>query len=156
MVFLATVIVVLICNAHLLAQPIPPTSVTWQSDLSFGNFSPAATGGTVTVSTTGARTSSGVILLGGTVSNAQFTARSTGRSRLMTISFLTPSVSLSRTGGGGSMTLNLGPIAPASYTHPGGRHNQTIRIGGTLNVGTIHSNPPGNYTGTFTIIVNNM
>lgn len=123
-------------------------------DLRFGEFYPSAAGGNIIISATGNINTSGVVFLGGAVSAAQFSVRTTGKSRLITITINNPVVQLTRLGGGGQMTLNVGPVSPNSYTHPGGNNNQIVSVGGSLVVGSITSNPPGNYSGTFTITVN--
>lgn len=148
---LITVLIVLTFNIRVSGQ------ITLLSNLSFGNFTPAASSGTVTITNTGNghRIASGVTLMGGTFSNARFSVGTTTGRRRITITVQHPTTVLTRAGGGGSMTLNLGTINPGSYWHNPPTTTRTVRIGGTLNVGTVTSNPPGNYTGSFTIIVNN-
>lgn len=129
--------------------------ITKVTDIRFGEFYPSTSSGFIEITALGGLSSSGVVHLGGVISAAQFEVRTTGKNRLITISIMNPVVQLNRTGGGGQMTLTLGSISPPSYTHPGGNSTQTVRVGGRLAVGSILSNPPGNYNGEFTITVNN-
>ncbi len=131
-----------------------PINILVLDDLRFGEFYPSAGGGNITISATGNIRTSGVVHLGGAVSAARFSVRTTGKNRLITVTILNPVVTLNRAGGGGQMTLNVGTVSPDSYMHPKGNHTQIVSVGGSLAVGSITSNPPGNYSGTFTITVN--
>lgn len=138
------------------AQELPPrpvsVTVTGQT-LSFGAFTHGVAGGTVIISSAGARSATGdVILL-----NLGF-SYSTALYELVAnpgtvISILNgPDVSLPGSNGG-SLTLKIGasdPVSPfvintvpPAYT--------LLNIGGTLTVGNTVSNPPGSYSGTFNI-----
>ena len=123
--------------------------------LNFGAFYPSSSGGFINIDASGVMSTSGVVHLGGSISAAQFSARSTGKNREITITIMNPVVQLNRVGGGGQMTLTIGPVSPSRYTHPQGNFNQIVRVGGRLSVGNITSNPPGNYNGEFTITFNN-
>ncbi len=122
--------------------------------LDFGGIIPAA-GGTVTVNAqTGNRTSTGVVLAGGTVSHARFVATGTPN-RVVSLS-LNPSPIVIVNGansmsvnqlrvsinGGGPQPLgpnaNLGPLGVINYA-----------IGGRLTVASNQAD--GLYTGTFTL-----
>jgi len=142
--------------SEVMAQEPPPrpVSVTLTAQtLSFGAFTHGASGGSVTVSSTGVRSSTGdVILL-----SLGF-SYSTGLYELVAnpgtvISILNgPDVSLPGSNGG-SMTLHIGATDPVSpfvintvppaYT--------LLNIGGTLTVGNTLANPPGSYSGSFNI-----
>jgi hypothetical protein len=124
-------------------------------DLSFGEFYPSTSSGLIEITTSGGLISSGVVHLGGSISSAQFTIRTTGKQRPISFTFVNPVVQLDRVGGGGQMTLAIGPVSPPSYTHPGGNFSQNVRVGGRLTVGSITTNPPGDYIGEFSITINN-
>lgn len=135
---------------------IQPITITKATDLSFGEFAPGA-GGTVTVSTSGARTSSGAILstIGSSPSAAKFdVAGETDATYSITIS---PAAELSD---GATNTMALATFSDltagnatsgnvASGTLTGGA--QSIYVGGTLTVGA--SQVAGTYTGNITVTV---
>lgn len=137
---------------------IQPIAITKAADLSFGKFAPGA-GGTVTVSTSGARTASGVILssIGSSPTAARFNVTGdAGATYSISISApanisdgaTTPTTmalsTFSDLTGGGATTGNV-----ASGTLTGGA--QTIYIGGTLTVGATQK--AAAYTGNITVTV---
>lgn len=135
---------------------IQPIAITKAADLSFGEFAPGA-GGTVTVSTSGARTGSGVILstIGSSPTAAKFdvageadatysitiapdTSLSDGATNTMALA------TFSDLTGGNATTGNV-----ASGTLTGGA--ESIYVGGTLTVGA--SQVAGTYTGNIVVTV---
>lgn len=130
--------------------------IALDNGMSFGEFYPTSSNGYINIDASGTMSTSGVVHLGGSISSAQFSVRSTGKNRLITVTIMNPEVQLNREGGGGQMTLTVGPISPDRYTHPGGNYTQSVKVGGRLSVGNISANPPGNYNGEFTITVNNL
>jgi hypothetical protein len=141
-----------------LAQQMPPRPVIVTANpsqpLAFGAFALSLTGGTVTVHTDGSRSSTGNIFLigmGYLYSSAMFYIRTDPGT---VISLLNPAPSILTGSGGGSMTLTIDstdPITPFVTTVPI-TELTTVLVGGTLTVGSLASNPPGSYTGTFNII----
>lgn len=128
---------------------ISPITITKSADLAFGKFA-AGTGGTVTVSTSGARTvSGGVVQMTSTTTAAKFdVAGETGAT--YTISLSGPAVLTS-----GSDTMAFTAVSDltganatsgtvASGTLTAGA--QSIYVGGVLTVGA--SQAPGTYTGS--------
>lgn len=146
-------------NATANATVVRPNTLIKTDDLDFGTLVSGPTGGTVTVNpVTNARTTGGgVTPVGGGAHRAEFVG--TGGRLLIFVSGST-SVTLARAGGGApSMTASLvraattsgGGIALLGATLlPSGV--QTYYIGGTLNVPA--NQPPGDYSGTFTLTVN--
>lgn len=138
-------------------RPPRPITVNKTVDLSFGAFYQGAAGGSVSVSSSGVRTSSGdVVLLGMGFTVAAAVFRISGNPGTMVTLLLGPDVLLNGSGGG-SMTLHLdsntNPVSPFVLT--GGVPSVVdLSVGGTLTVGAPASNPPGSYSGTFTIIFN--
>ncbi|MDP3013597.1 MAG: DUF4402 domain-containing protein, partial [Candidatus Subteraquimicrobiales bacterium] len=134
--------------------PFPPPReirVFTAQGLSFGTFFPSTSSGTVSVSHSGSRTGNGVILAGGFWNQAIFVVELLP-GRLVSISIGTDVV-LTRTGGGGSMNLSIGPTDKGNSFVTSGGHpfRNLVNVGGTLTVGTITVNPPGEYTGTFSV-----
>ena len=119
--------------------------------LAFGSFV-SGSGGTVTVSTNGGRSASGGVLLipSSTSSAAQFTV--TGDADATYTIQLPGNDFVTLTGPGGDMVINDFTSSPSGATgqlSAGG--SQTLLIGGTLNIA--NGQLPGNYSGSFTVIV---
>jgi Domain of unknown function (DUF4402) len=143
-------------SARVNAQEMPPRPpvMTLVRNLSFGAFYTGTTGGTVSVSPTGLRTSTGTVLLLGLgipFASAQFNINTNPG---YVISILNGS-DVPLTWSGYSMNLHIGTSNPASpfvnsnpYTVP-----VQLTIGATLTVGPPASNPPGSYSGTFEITI---
>jgi len=145
-------------SPHASAQEHPPkpvSLVTFQN-ISFGGFAQGSFGGTVTVSSSGIRSSTGDIILlnlGFTYGPAVFEADA-NPGTIISLS-LGPDVELTGSNGG-SLMLHLEDPSPGfsfvtSVTPP---TTTQISVGGTLTVGSSAANPPGAYNGSFFIIVN--
>lgn len=141
------------------AQVLPPrpviVTVNHAQPLSFGAFSPGLTGGTVTVHPDGSRSSAGDIILFGmgyVYTPAMFYVRANPGTVISLLG--NPPVTLTGSGGG-TLSLQIGatlPVMPFVTSVPW-QQQTTLLVGGTLTVGDIIANPPGNYTGTFSITV---
>jgi len=139
------------------AQPNPPRPIILTADnsfpLAFGALTPGIGGGTVTISPAGTRTSTGDVVLlnlGYSYSSAVFYIRA-NPGTLISLMITSP-VTLVR-GGGGTLTLNVGgtlPVSPFVTTVPW-QQRTTLLVGGTLTIGPVGMNPPGQYTGTFSV-----
>jgi hypothetical protein len=120
--------------------------------LAFGSFV-AGTGGTVTVSPSGARSrSGGVALLSSPASAASFTFSDTdpAKANSACIISLPPDGSVALTGDSGSMPLTGFTSNPSNTAVMSGGTLQ-FSVGATLNVGA--HQPSGNYSGTVPITV---
>lgn len=139
------------------AQEPPPRPVIITANLSqplaFGAFSPGAAGGTITVAPNGNRSATGDIVLlslGYVYTPAMFYVRANLGTVLSVL--VSPPVTLTGSGGG-TLTLQVAgslPSSPFVTTLPWPQQT-TVLVGGTLTIGNIASNPPGNYTGNFSI-----
>jgi len=130
--------------------------------LYFGAFTHGSSGGTLTISPFGIRSSSGSVIelsLGYSFSPAIFQVEGV-KGTVISITD-NSSTAFTLTGSnGGTLTLHLG--SPQTNTTCGTPFILTaesplrmeIRIGGTLTVGNAAANPPGNYSGTFTVTFN--
>jgi hypothetical protein len=142
-------------SIELSAQEPPPhpLEVTVDQSLGFGAFSLGLAGGTLIIDPAGSRSSTGDIILlnlgpGFTVAVYRLIADPG-----TVVSILNGSDVILNGSTGGSMTLHIGASSPASpfvmtsippaYT--------LMNVGGTLTVGNLVANPPGNYSGTFDI-----
>ncbi len=155
--FTALILIMGILFPQLLSAQEPPprpivVTVTAQS-LAFGAFTPSSSTGSVTVDPGGSRSSGGdVVLLGmGYSYSAALMTIEANPGTLITI-LNGPDVVLPGSNGG-SLTLKVGSCSPASpfVTTAVPPATTPFYVGGTLTVGTIGANPPGNYSGVFQI-----
>jgi len=136
-------------------MPFPPPNqmqVFTVQHLNFGSFFNGTGGGQVILSPEGFRTSTGSVLLAaGTFHQAIFDLRLIP-GRWVQIQ-LGPATTLEHQGGGGSMSLTIGPTDRGTGFVTTGGHpfRNPVKVGGTLTVGNSAANPPGNYSGTFYI-----
>lgn len=144
--------------SKLAAQEPPPRPVRITPTaqiLSFGAFYNGAGGGSVTVDPSGARSSTGDVVLlglGYSYSSAMFEVHA---QRGTVISILKgPDVLLSGIPAG-SMSLHIGDTNPNSPFVSNVIYNIAIPlyVGGTLTVGPPAANPPGSYSGSFYITI---
>ena len=154
---IATVMLLFLSSVTLYAQEKPPRPVkifvSPSQGLIFGAFSQTGSGGTVILSPTGSRSSTGNIILlnlGFTFSPAILEVD--GEPGTLVTIVNGPDATLTGSGGG-SITLHLGGANPASpFVATATSPSRTqIRVGGTLTVGSALASPPGNYNGTFNI-----
>ncbi len=135
--------------------PFPPPrelKVYSIQGLNFGNFYTGVTGGTITISPSGMRTSSGnVILAGGYAQQAIYEVELLPGRQIHII--LGQQATLTRIGGSGQLTMTIGPSdkgtgfitsAPHPFLTP-------VQIGAILHVGSIQANPSGQYQGVFSV-----
>ena len=140
------------------ATVVTPIAITKSSDLNFGNLSvQAATGGTVVVPASGARTStSGVTLpaAAGTVSAAAFDV--TGTAAYTYAITLPASVTLNHSAGAGTGTMSAASFVtnqPLNIGTLNGTGTQSFAVGATLTVAA--GQAAGTYTsGNFNVTVN--
>lgn len=137
-------------------HPPKPVTLTTSQNMSFGAFAVGTFGGTVSVSSSGVRTSTGDIILvnlGTIYAPAHFEADVNPGTIVSLV--LGPDVTLTGSNGG-SMLLHLQDPTPGysfvTWANPPA--TTQISIGGTLTVGSTAANPPGAYSGSFLIIVN--
>lgn len=134
--------------------PDPASIVVYTvQNMQFGAFTQGAVGGTLILSNAGSRSVTGDLIplnLGYSFFQAIFEVEGIVGTSVSIING--PDATLTGSNGG-SMSLTLGSASVSSpftiTVPPPGRRE--INIGGTLNVGSPASNPPGTYTGTFYI-----
>lgn len=139
------------------AQENPPIPISVEVSavqfLNFGTFTTSNTGGTISVNNLGQRTSTGDVVLlnyGATASYASYDVTASPG----TILTITHPNNIPLSGSNtGTIYLNIDSYYPnktflATATPP---MTNAISIGGTLTIGDLLSNPPGNYSGTVTI-----
>ena len=131
-------------------QPPKPIKVTVSilQNLNFGKFCYSNTSGKVIIDSDGFRTPSGDIIL---ISSPTFAALYNLEALPGTLITILNGPDAILTGSsGGTLSLKIGnsnPISPFIVTGA----NTIVTIGGTLTVGVVGANPPGYYSGTFTV-----
>lgn len=130
-------------------------STTVIENINFGTFYPGLSGGAIYIpsSSSFSRQATGSVVLINDASNAPsvLTLRLTiskGNSSVA-YGFTTPTTIVLNGSKGGSMTMTLNSL-PTNFSVQK-NSPQTFYIGGTLNVGTLSSNPSGSYSGSFTV-----
>ncbi|WP_157986388.1 DUF4402 domain-containing protein [Chitinophaga alhagiae] len=129
------------------------TAVSTAQQLSFGAFSQGNSGGTVTVNASGTRSSTGDVILvnmGVSYFPAIFEVEAAQGTIINIVNG--PDVPLNGSNGG-SMQLHIGnadqTLPFVTTATPPAR--TSVKIGATLTVGARAANPPGNYSGTFSV-----
>lgn len=154
---IGSVLALLLCTLNIYAQEKPPRPiiiyVNPAQGLSFGAFAQSGSGGTVIISSNGSRSVTGSVIqvnLGFSYSAAIFQVDAEPGT-LITISN-GPDITLSGSNGG-SMSMHIGSSSLGSpFVATAVSPSRTnLTIGGTLTVGTSPANPPGNYSGTFSV-----
>ncbi len=142
---------------------VTPLSFIKDEDLDFGTMIRGTTAGTVVVPPTGARTvTGGVTLAPGTFGPSRFAGYG-APGQTVQISVASNSITINRVGGGGSMTVDTFMIgssptwsaittAPTNFTIGSSNGIFNFAMGATLRVGA--NQAPGDYNGTFTVILN--
>lgn len=136
-------------------QPPKPISVSvyLNQGLNFGGFTSGVSGGSVIVYPDGSRSAAGNVVLynlGFLVSPVIFEVEANAGT---IISLLNGPTAILSGSNGGSMTLTLNGSNPASpfITTVYPPSLTQVRVGGTLTVGNPVANPPGEYSGSFSI-----
>lgn len=143
-------------TAQATANVLTPIAINKTADLVFGKFI-ASGAGSVTISTSGARTSTGVTEVAG-ITPAAATFDITGQAST-TYSISTAGTSANLTSGSDTMALALvsdltgggatsGTVASGTLSGGGA---QTVYVGGVLTVGA--AQPAGSYSGTISMAV---
>jgi hypothetical protein len=139
------------------AQVLPPRPIIVIANpaqpLAFGAFSPGLNGGMLTVHPDGSRSSTGDVVrfgMGFIYSPAMFYIRANPGTVISML--VNPPATLAGPGGA-TMSMQVGATLPAMpfVTSVPWQQQTTLLVGGTLTIGDIVANPPGNYTGTFAI-----
>lgn len=120
-------------------------NITPTGNMTFGRFA-AGSGGSISVSSAGARARTGgvVLLSSPSASAASFAIAGTSDNRVYILS-MPPDGSVTMTSGGNRMAVNQFVSSVAAGPLPSG--NQTVTVGATLQVAP--NQRPGNYSGTF-------
>ncbi len=150
-------LMLVICGYTADAQQKPPAPITVYFNpaegLRFGAFFQSPSGGTITINPNGTRVTTGGVIeadLGYVFAPANFTITSEPGTLISIVNG--PDVVLTGSNGG-SMTLHIGSSSPSSpfITTVSPPLQTSVKVGGTLTVGTPVANPSGYYTGSFLV-----
>lgn len=133
----------------------PVTRVDVITEINFGTFYPGEVGGTIIIDPRGFRTATGssVLLPMGDIPNP-ITMEIVARPATM-IQVILPREIILYGAQGGQITFIPGPLefGDVFVTPPDADRGFTVNMGGTLEVGTINENPPGDYFGAFSFTI---
>lgn len=125
-------------------------------DMNFGTLAAGGSGGTITIDNDGIVTSTtGTVLYFGSGRTPAIFEIDVPHGAAITVWPYDGNITLNRSGGGGTLTLNLNPIPSTGtdfVTTAVQPARTEVKIGGTLTVGNNATSPPGNYSGTFDVI----
>jgi hypothetical protein len=140
-------------TGHITAEVISTLSAIETSQLSFGKFSPGPQGGLLVLTPESSISVMGSVWPGsGTHNAASFYV--TGEPGVAyTITLPSAPVTLTHVSSARTMTVEDWKSVPEAEPGAGMLENgfQVVYVGATLHVGTLHDNPIGVYTGTYTI-----
>ena len=139
-------------TAEIFAEVIIALTAEESQPLSFGRFSPEATGGRLVVSPDGVRLAEGTVVpTGADHSPGQFRVTGQQKSQFEVILPEGP-VMLMREGGSETMRVSNFTLDNDNeiWVLEDGTHQ--INLGATLEVGSLENNPTGMYSGTYSII----
>jgi len=151
------IIILLLCHMGVRAQAPPPrpisVSINPSQGLRFGAFFQSSSGGTVVITPSGVRTSTGSVVLadlGFVYGAANFEIVASPGTLINILNG--PDATLTGSSGG-SLTMHIGSSSPASpfITSVSPPSYTSVNIGGTLTVGSPVANPTGAYSGSFYI-----
>lgn len=139
-------------TAEVYAEIISALTAQENQPLTFGQFSPEATGGMILVSPDGSKTAQGSVITTGANHNpASFYVTGHLKAQFEVILPEGP-VLLFREGGSESMTVRdfVADENGGIWVLDDG--TKVVNLGATLEVGSLEENPTGMYTGTYSII----
>lgn len=140
-------------TGHIFAEIIPVFAASEIAQLDFGRFSPGPQGGKIILSPQNTISVQGSVFIGIGSHNAAAFYVSGDEDASFSISLPGSPVILNHTLSEKSMAIENWYSVPVPGIGTGMLHNgfQVVNVGATLKVGTLHDNPVGIYTGTYTI-----
>ncbi|MFZ4400312.1 MAG: DUF4402 domain-containing protein [Bacteroidales bacterium] len=139
-------------SATAYAQIVPLIGVTEIQQLSFGQFSPIASGGSITITPQGSRTTDGsVVVTEAAVHQGVFSVSGTQDNKLNVLLPITP-VYIYHQNGVNFMYLDSWTVEMPNGGTSESNKNFIVNIGSTIHVSPIESNPIGFYLGTYPVV----
>lgn len=139
-------------SANGTATIVKPIAIVKAADLLFGKVVPGTATGTVVMTAAGARSATGGATLFGQASTSNAASFTVSGENSATYAITLPSAAVTLTSGVNTMTVGTftsSPSATGALDVTSG--NQTLNVGGTLNVGA--NQAAGSYTGSFSVTV---
>jgi len=140
-------------TGHVIAEVISAFSASEASQLNFGRFAPGPQGGQIILTPESTVSVLGSVFKGSGIFNAASFHVSGDANASFSITLPSGPVVLSHTSSARTMLVRDWVSIPSADLAAGMLQNgfQEVFVGATLNVGTLIDNPPGIYTGTYTI-----
>ena len=140
-------------TGHVFAEIIPVFSATETSQLNFGRFSPGPEGGRIILTPQSTVSVLGSVFKGNGAFNAASFYVSGDADAAYSITLPASPVVLKHTSSAKTMLIEDWVSMPAAGIGTGKLQDgfQTVYVGATLKVGTLHDNPVGIYTGSYNI-----
>jgi hypothetical protein len=150
---LAQVTLPVSATGHVIAEIIPVFSASETSQLNFGRFSPGPQGGQIILTPESTVSVLGSVFTGTGTHNAASFYVSGDVDAVYSITLPSNPVVLTHTSNAKTMLIEDWISIPSPGIGTGMLQDgfQVIYVGATLNVGTLHDNPVGVYTGSYTI-----
>ncbi len=150
---LAQVTLPVSATGHVIAEIIPVFSASETSQLNFGRFSPGPQGGQIILTPESTVSVLGSVFTGTGTHNAASFYVSGDVDAVYSITLPSNPVVLTHTSNAKTMLIEDWISIPSPGIGTGMLQDgfQVIYVGATLNVGTLHDNPVGIYTGSYTI-----
>ena len=134
------------------AEIVPLIGVTEIQQLSFGQFSPLANGGNITISPQGGRTVDGsIIVTENPVHQGIFSVSGTQNNKLNVLMPNNP-IYIYHSNGVNYMYLDNWKVDMPNGGYSESNKNFIVNIGSTLHVAPIESNPIGLYRGSYPVV----
>jgi hypothetical protein len=140
-------------EGHVYAEIIPIYSASETAQLNFGRFSPGPQGGLLVLTPESTISVLGTVFKGTGPHNAASFYVSGDLDAAYTISLPSTPVELKHATNSKTMQIESWSSIPSPGVGAGMLQNgfQVVYVGATLKVGTLHDNPLGIYTGSYTI-----
>jgi hypothetical protein len=140
-------------TGHVIAEIIPIFSASETSQLNFGRFSPGPQGGQIILTPANTISVLGSVFTGTGTHNAASFYVSGDVDAAYSISLPTSPVILTHTASAKTMLIKDWVSIPSTGIGTGKLQEgyQIVYVGATLNVGNLHDNPVGIYTGSYSI-----
>jgi len=140
-------------SGHVIAEIIPVFSASETSQLNFGRFSPGPQGGKIILTPQSTISVLGSVFKGPGTHNAASFYVSGDENAAFSITLPPGPVILTHTSSAKTMIVDEWSSAPSPGIGTGMLQDGylVVYVGATLNVGTLHDNPVGVYTGSYEI-----
>ncbi len=140
-------------TGHVIAEIVPVFSASETSQLNFGRFSPGPQGGKIILTPQNTVSVLGSVFKGTGTHNAASFYVTGDDAAAYSITLPTSPVVLTHTASAKTMIVDDWISVPSSGIGTGMLQDgyQIVYVGATLNIGTLHDNPVGIYTGTYII-----